>query len=181
MAREMYSGGGGLLSEFRCGIKPDKHNFPSRNRIVAGMTDATIVMETGEKGGSMITAELANNYNRDVFALPGKVTDPKSAGCNHLIRSNKAVLLTDPTQLIELMGWEEKTQKTGKVSQRELFIELSPEERIIVDLLRDKESLPIDQLNLQSGLSSSGVAGALLNLELQSVVLSLPGKQYRLA
>lgn len=181
MASQMSREGGGLLSEFRCGVKPDKHNFPSRNRIVAGMTDATIIMETGEKGGSMITAELANNYNRDVFALPGKVTDPKSAGCNHLIRSNKAVLLTDPTQLIELMGWEEKTKKPGKVSQRELFIELSPEERIIVDLLRDKESLPIDELNHQSGLSSSGVAGALLNLELQSVVLSLPGKQYRLA
>ncbi len=181
MAGQMSREGGGLLSEFRCGVKPDKHNFPSRNRIVAGMTDATLVMETGEKGGSMITAELANNYNRDVFALPGKVTDPKSAGCNHLIRSNKAVLLTDPTQLIELMGWEEKTKKTGKASQRELFIELSPEERIIVDLLRDKESLPIDELNLQSGLSSSGVAGALLNLELQSVVLSLPGKHYRLA
>ena len=181
MAGQMSREGGGLLSEFRYGVKPDKHNFPSRNRIVAGMTDATIVMETGEKGGSMITAELANNYNRDVFALPGKVTDPKSAGCNHLIRSNKAVLLTDPTQLIELMGWEVKTKKTGKASQQELFIELSPEERIIVDLLRDKESLPIDELNLQSGLSSSGVAGALLNLELQSVVLSLPGKHYRLA
>lgn len=129
----------------------------------------------------MITAELANNYNRDVFALPGKVTDHKSAGCNNLIRSNKAALLTDPSQLIELMGWEEKTKKKGQTSQRELFIELSPEERIIVDLLKEKDTLPIDELNLRSGLSSSGVAGALLNLELQSVVLSLPGKQYRLA
>ncbi len=129
----------------------------------------------------MITAELANNYNRDVFALPGKVTDAKSAGCNGLIRSNKAALLTDPAQLIELMGWEEKTKKKGQTSQRELFIELSPEERIIVDLLKEKDTLPIDELNLRSGLSSSGVAGALLNLELQSVVLSLPGKQYRLA
>lgn len=181
MAKEMCRNGGGLLSEFRCGVKPDKHNFPSRNRIVAGMTDATIVIETGEKGGSMITAELANNYNRDVFALPGKVTDAKSAGCNGLIRSNKAALLTDPAQLIELMGWEEKTKKKGQTSQRELFIELSPEERIIVDLLKEKDTIPIDELNLRSGLSSSGVAGALLNLELQSVVLSLPGKQYRLA
>lgn len=181
MAKDMCRTGGGLLSEFRFGVKPDKHNFPSRNRIVAGMTDGTIVIETGDKGGSMITAELANNYNRDVFALPGKVTDPKSAGCNQLIRSNKAVLLTDPAQLIGLMGWEEKTKKPAKTSQRELFIELSPEERIIVNLLREKESLPIDELNHLSGLSSSGVAGALLNLELQSVVLSLPGKQYRLA
>ena len=181
IAKEMIRTGGGLLSEFRCGVKPDKHNFPSRNRIVAGMTDATIVIETGERGGSMITAELANNYNRDVFAVPGKVTDAKSAGCNGLIRSNKAVLLSDPSELIEMLGWEEKTKKQTRISQRELFIELSPEEKIIVDLLKEKETVAIDDLNHRSGLSSSGVAGALLNLELQSVVLSLPGKQYRLA
>ena len=181
MAREMIHAGGGLLSEFRCGVKPDKHNFPSRNRIVAGMTDATIVIETGEKGGSMITAELANSYNKDVFAVPGKVTDNKSAGCNLLIRTNKAVLLNNPNELIEMLGWEEKTKKQARISQRELFIELSPEERLIVDLLKEKETVHIDEINLRSGLSSSGVAGALLNLELQSVVLSLPGKQYRLA
>ncbi len=181
IAKDIINTGGGLLSEFRCGTKPDKHNFPSRNRIVAGMTDATIVIETGEKGGSMITAELANSYNKDVFAVPGKVTDHKSAGCNQLIRSNKAMLLTEPNQLIEMLGWQENTKKQGRIPQRELFIELSPEEKIIVDLLKEKETVPIDELHLRSGLSSSGVAGALLNLELQSVVLSLPGKQYRLA
>src|SRR6185369_9319070 len=94
LAREMVRSGGGLLTEFRTQIKPDKHNFPIRNRVVAGMSDAIIVVETGIKGGSMITAELANGYNRDVFAYPGKVTDPKSAGCNYLVKNNKAVLLT---------------------------------------------------------------------------------------
>ena len=96
---------GGLLTEFGSGSKPDKHHFPIRNRIVAGMSDAIVVIETGLKGGSMITAELANGYNKDVFAFPGRVHDPKSAGCNQLIRNNKAVLLTDAAQLVSLMGW----------------------------------------------------------------------------
>jgi DNA processing protein len=99
---------GGLLTEFRKGDKPDKHNFPKRNRIVAGMADATVVIETAIKGGSMITAELANNYNRDVFALPGRTTDPKSAGCNYLIQSNKAILYTNGQELIETLGWQLK-------------------------------------------------------------------------
>ncbi len=181
LAREMVQQGGALLSEFRCGEKPDKHNFPTRNRIVAGMTDATIVLETGIKGGSIITAELANGYNKDVFAIPGKNTDPKSAGCNELIKMNKAVLLTDPEQLIEMMGWADETAKKEKRTQRTLFIEMSPDEKVIAELLSEKDQLHIDEINLRSGLSSSAVAGALLNLELQSVVLSLPGKQYRLA
>ncbi|MBI5373104.1 MAG: DNA-protecting protein DprA [Sphingobacteriales bacterium] len=181
LAKDMIKNSGGILSEFRCNVKPDKHNFPSRNRIVAGMADATVVIETGIKGGSMITAELANNYNKDVFALPGKLTDPKSAGCNQLIKTNKAALLTDVPELIEMLGWGEQAKgKTGRNRQRELFIELSPEERTITEILNVNTPLHIDEINLRSGLSSSVVAGALLNLELQSLVLSLPGKQYRL-
>ncbi|HSU52158.1 MAG TPA: DNA-processing protein DprA, partial [Segetibacter sp.] len=107
LAKQMLLNGG-LLTEFRRETKPDKHNFPKRNRIVAGMSDATIVIETALKGGSMITAELANGYNRDVFAVPGKVTDVKSLGCNHLIKNNKAILLEDCQQLIETMGWGQK-------------------------------------------------------------------------
>src|SRR5205814_4217145 len=95
LAKDILKDGGGLLTEFRSRTKPDKHNFPTRNRIVAGMSDATIVIETGIKGGSMITAELANSYNKDVFAIPGKITDAKSTGCNYLVKNNKAVLLTD--------------------------------------------------------------------------------------
>jgi len=180
LAKDMLKSGGGLLTEFRSQTKPDKHNFPTRNRIVAGMSDATIVIESGIKGGSMVTAELANGYNKDVFAFPGKVTDSKSAGCNYLIKSNKAMLLTDAQQLIEIMGWEEKSQKLKVKSQKEIFIELSKEEKIIVDILNEKETVHIDEINLRSGLSSSAIAAAILNLELQNVVNGLPGKIYRL-
>src|SRR5690349_5940086 len=139
LAKEMVKNGGGLLSEFRSNTTPDKHNFPTRNRIVAGMSDATIVIETGSKGGSIITAELANSYNKDVFAFPGKTTDSKSAGCNYLIRTNKAVLLTDASELTEMMGWQENNQKPAVSTQRQLFIELSSEEKVIVDILKEKE------------------------------------------
>jgi DNA processing protein len=179
LAKDMIRQNGGLLTEFRSGTKPDKHNFPTRNRIVAGMSDATIVIETGIKGGSMITAELANGYNKDVFAFPGKVTDSKSGGCNYLIKNNKAILLTDAQELVDTLGWENKP-KTGARNQKQLFIELSKEERIIVDILKEKETVPIDEINLRSGLSSSAVAAAILSLELQNAVVSLPGKLYRL-
>ncbi len=180
LAKDMLKHGGGLLTEFRSNTKPDKHNFPTRNRIVAGMSDATVVIETKEKGGSMITAELANGYNKDVFALPGRVSDNKSAGCNFLIRNNKAMLLTDAEELIEVMGWEEKSQKPGVRGQKELFIELSKDEKIIVDILKEKDLIHVDELNFKSGLSSSSMAAAILNLELQGVVSTLPGKLYKL-
>jgi len=181
LAKDMLKNGGGLLTEFRSKTKPDKHNFPTRNRIVAGMSDATIVIESGIKGGSMVTAELANGYNKDVFAFPGKISDNKSAGCNHLIKSNKAILLTDAQQLIEIMGWEEKSRKSKVRNQKEIFIELSKEEKIIVDLLNEKETVHIDEINLRSGLSNSAIAAAILNLELQNVVSGLPGKLYKLS
>ncbi len=178
LAKDMILNGG-LLTEFMQKTKPDKHNFPKRNRIVAGMADATIVVETAIKGGSMITAELANNYNRDVFAFPGKTTDSKSAGCNYLIKNNKAFLLTDVQELLELMGWEKK--KTKPKIQKELFIELSADEKIIADILKQKDAVHIDEIYLHSGLSSSSVAGAILNLELKNAVISLPGKMYKLS
>jgi DNA processing protein len=178
LAKEMLKQGG-LLTEFTSHTKPDKHNFPTRNRVVAGMSDATIVIETGIKGGSMITAELANGYNKDVFAFPGRTTDSKSAGCNYLIKNNKAMLLTDAQELIEILGWEEKKKKPAK-QQRELFIRLSDDEKIIVAILKEKETVTIDELNMKSNLSSSTVAAATLNLELQGVIASLPGKMYKL-
>ena len=181
LAKDILKHNGSLLTEFRSKTKPDKHNFPIRNRIVAGMSDATVVIETGIKGGSMITAELANGYNKDVFAYPGKVTDTKSAGCNYLVKSNKAMLLTDAQELIEVMGWEERSQKSGVRSQKELFIELSKDEKIIVDILNEKETVSIDEINLKSGLSSSAVAAAILNMELQGVIASKPGKMYALS
>ena len=177
LAKEMLQHGG-LLTEFRKESKPDKHNFPKRNRIVAGMADATIVIETASKGGSMITAELAHNYNRDLFAVPGKITDTKSSGCLQLIRQNKAMLLTGAEQLLETMGWQEKKKIIPK--QKELFIELTADEKMIVNLLSETEAIHIDVLFLKSGLSSSCVAAAILNLEIQGVICGLPGKMYRL-
>jgi DNA processing protein len=179
LAKEMIKHSGGLLSEFRSRTKPDKHNFPIRNRIVAGMSDATIVIETGIKGGSMITAELANGYNKDVFAIPGKVTDTKSAGCNYLIKNNKAMLLTDAQGLIDIMNWEDKKKPSVK-KQKELFIELTADEKIIAKILQEKEAVHIDEINIRSGLSSSAVAAAILNLELEGVISSKPGKMYSL-
>lgn len=137
MAKEMIEQGG-LLTEFETKTKPDRHNFPSRNRIVAGMSDATIVVETDVKGGSMITAELANGYNKDVFAFPGRVADKKSSGCNYLIKTNRANLLTDGKQLLETMGWAPLKTRTAKRQTRELFINLTSEEQLIIDLLKKK-------------------------------------------
>lgn len=179
LAKDMIKEGGGILSEFFSGTKPDKHNFPLRNRIVAGISDATVVVETNIKGGSMITGNLANAYNRDVFAVPGRTSDTKSSGCNHLIKYNKAILLTDANELLEVMGWKEKP-KTKSKRQKELFIELTADEKQVVQLLQAKDVVSIDEIILNSGLSSSTIAAAILNLELQNVVASLPGKMYKL-
>ncbi len=179
LAKEILKENGGLLTEFRSRTKPDKHHFPSRNRIVAGMSDATIVMETDLKGGSMITAELANGYNRDVFAFPGRTTDTKSAGCNQLIKHNKAILLNDATELIDLLGWNDHKTSNRK-PQKALFVQLTPEEKAIVDLLTAREILSIDELHLQSNISASRMAAAILRLELENIVASMPGKRYKL-
>ena len=179
LAKQMTAQGG-LLTDFKSNTNPDKQNFPKRNRIVAGICDALIVIESAKKGGSLITAEIANSYNKDVFAIPGRTNDTKSEGCNYLIKNNKALLITDATDLLEIMNWKEK-EKPPRKKQRELFIELTPDEKIITDILLEKETAAIDELYLKSGLSSSAAAQALLMLEMQGVILSLPGKIYKLA
>lgn len=179
LAREMIKQGGGLLTEYRSHTKPDKHHFPVRNRIVAGISDAIIVVETGVKGGSMITAELANGYHKDIFAVPGKISDTKSAGCNYLIKQNKAALLTDAQQLADAMGWctEKKKKRTA---QPELFHAFTDAEQTIIALLQEKENLHIDELQGRSGLPGSSLAAAILNLELQQIINTMPGKRYSL-
>ncbi|HEV7621921.1 MAG TPA: DNA-processing protein DprA [Flavisolibacter sp.] len=179
LAKDMINNSGGLLSEFFSGIIPDRHHFPLRNRIVAGMSDATIVIETPIKGGSMITAKLADSYNRDVFAAPGRTTDKGSSGCNYLIKHNKAMMFTDADDVMSVMGWKD-IKKENTNLQKTLFIELSAEEQKIYDLLQEKETVHIDEINLRSGLSNSNIASAILNLELQNVVKSMPGKMYRI-
>ena len=178
LAHEMVRHGG-LLTEFGRESKPDRHNFPRRNRIVAGMCDATVVIETAAKGGSMITAEFAFQYNRDVFAVPGRLNDPRSEGCLQLITSNKAVLLRTGQQLAELLGWNECRPKPS--AQQKIFTPLSTEEHTIMSLFQQAGTTAIDEICIRSGLSTSTVAAAMLNLELQHQVCSLPGKRYRLA
>ena len=179
LAKQM-SAQGGLLTEFRSNSKPDRQNFPSRNRIVAGISDAVVVIETGIKGGSLITAELGNGYNKDVFAFPGRVHDTKSEGCNYLIKNNKAALITSANDLLENMGWVQ-AKKVSPKKQKELFIELTPDEKIIVEILQTQDQIHIDELYFKSKLNSSKVAAALLMLEMQNVVISLPGKIYKLS
>lgn len=179
LAKEMVAAGGGLLTEFFSGTIPDRHNFPLRNRVVAGISDATVVVETLIAGGSMITAKLADGYNRDVFAVPGRTIDVKSAGCNYLIQNNKAVLLNNADTLLEVMGWKEKKKTPPK--QRTLFIELTPDERKITDILTQRETVSVNDLCFESGLSNSTIAAVILNLEMQSIITALPGKMYRLA
>ena len=181
LARDMTKTDGGLLTEFRSNTKPDRHNFPGRNRIVAGMSDAILVIETAIKGGSMITAELANGYNKDVFAVPGRLTDRKSAGANWLIKNNKAMIFTSVNELVQAMGWDMTASSTRKILQRKMFIELSSDEQRVIQVLQEKDKTAIDELNQKSGLSTSAVAASILNLELQGLILSLPGKIYRLA
>jgi DNA processing protein len=177
LARQMTQHGG-LLTDFISYTKPDKHNFPQRNRIVAGISDCTVVIETDMKGGSLITAELADNYNRDVFAYPGRINDKKSTGCNYLIKQNKAALITSAEDIIECLRWTDTKPK--KKQQKELFIALTEEEKILTDLVKEKENIHIDELYFRSGLSTSKVAAAILNLELNNVLECLPGKMYRL-
>ena len=178
LAKEMVAQGG-LLTDFRSKTNPDKQNFPKRNRIVAGISDAIVVVESGIKGGSLITAEIGNGYNKEVFAIPGRTNDSRSVGCNYLIRNNKACLITSADDLLEDMGWKEHKKPSAK-KQRELFIELSDDEKIIVSILQAQEQIHIDELYIKSGLSSSAVASGLLTLEMQNVVSSLPGKMYKL-
>ena len=179
LAKEMLQEGGGLLTEFPSETPPDKHQFPNRNRVVAGMSDAVIVIESGRKGGSMVTAELANGYNRDVFAFPGRVNDPKSIGCLQLIRNNKATLISSAEDLLNSMGWGEQKKKTETV-QREIFVPLSEQEQIIVNILKGVESMHIDEIYQKSGMSAGTIAGITLSLEMKGVLQSLPGKQIRL-
>ena len=174
---------GGLLTEFMSQTNADKKNFVQRNRIVAGMSDATIVVESASKGGSLITAGIASAYNRDVFAFPGRVGDTYSEGCNELIRSNRAALLTSAEGLLQAMGWESsewrKQQLAGGVQQN-LFPTLSPEEQVVVNALRGDEGMQMNVLTIRTGIPVGSLASLLFALEMKGVVRTLSGGMYRL-
>ncbi|WP_432222636.1 DNA-processing protein DprA [Flavobacterium sp. TMP13] len=167
---------GGFLTEFWSSSNPDKENFVRRNRIVAGISEATVVIESAEKGGSLITANLANDYNRDVFAVPGRVTDKFSLGCNNLIKTQKANVLTSAADLVYMLNWD--IQEKSKPIQKQLFVELEPEEQRIYDYLLQKGKELLDVIALQCELPVYKIAGILVNMELKGVIRPLPGKLF---
>jgi len=169
---------GGLLTEFISETLPDRSNFPMRNRIVAGMSDVTVVVESHVTGGALITARLASGYNREVAAYPGRVHDSRSTGCNELIRTNLAAMITRPEDLVDLMNWNKELKP--KAVQRQLFLNLLPEEQKIVDLLQTRDSVHADELYHHTGLANSQLAATLLQLEMQGIIKTLPGKFYRM-
>ena len=171
---------GALITDYMSQTNPDRENFPKRNRLIAGLSDATIVVEAGKRGGALITAELANSYNRDVFAVPGRVGDLQSEGCNWLINRNKAALLNSAEELLYMMGWDEQ-EKSKKPIQKQLFIELKPDEKSLVEILSKNGATSIDALSLKANMPISNVSMALLNMEMQGIIKAQPGKVFKLA
>ena len=170
---------GGLLTEYPSDQEPDREHFPMRNRIIASMCDALVVVETGAKGGSMITAHMGADYGKELFAVPGKVGDKMSLGCNSLLKKRKAYLLESADDIAAVLRWDELDTK--KVVQPQLFVELSDNEQVIVNILQASvDGVLIDSLSYQTQLGHSVIAGLLLKLEFKGMIRSLPGKRYSL-
>lgn len=169
---------GGVLTEFVNGTKPDRENFPQRNRIVAGMVDCLVVIESALKGGAMITAEIANSYDREVFAVPGRIGDIYSEGCNHLIKINKANLLTNATDIRYIMRWDVDTKVVPK--QMRMFRDFSEDEKKIMDVFGKNNIVHLDDIIVGTDLSPSKIASVLLSLEFDGVLTALPGKRYQI-
>jgi DNA protecting protein DprA len=167
---------GGFITEFWSSSNPDKEKFVRRNRIVAGMTEATIVIESADKGGSLITANLANDYNRDVFAVPGRVTDKYSQGCNNLIKTQKANVLTSAADLIYILNWD--VENKAKPIQKQLFVNLELEEQKIYDFLLKNGKELLDIIALRCDFPIYKISGMLLKMELKGVIRPLPGKLF---
>jgi DNA processing protein len=168
---------GGFLTEFWSNSNPDKENFVRRNRIVAGMSEATIVIESAEKGGSLITANLANDYSRDVFAVPGRITDKFSQGCNDLIKTQRANLMTSAADLVYCLNWELETKATKSV-QKQLFVSLDNDEQKIYDYLQKNGKQLLDIVALECDFPIYRISSILLNMELKGVIRPLPGKLF---
>ena len=172
---------GGLLAEFTSGTNPDRPNFVQRNRIIASMCDALIVIESNEKGGALITANLANDYNRDVFAFPGRVDDEASRGCNALIKTNKAALIESAQDMLRFMNWETKDKTSAYSPQTSLFVDLSDEEQEIFSILRQHpDGIQTNGLAILSAKPFSKISSLLLEMEFKNLVKCLPGNVYKI-
>lgn len=169
---------GGILTDFLSKTNPDRENFPKRNRIVAGMCDAIVVVEAAEGGGALITADIANSYSRDVFAIPGRAGDTYSEGCNNLIKYHKAALACSGADIEKALGWEEKPSKKNNI-QKQLWVELNPDESIVLNTLTISGIATLDEIAINSGLPVGKTSSTLLTLELNGTVKSLPGKRYQ--
>ena len=167
---------GGLLTEYTHDTKPDREHFPMRNRIVTGMSDALVVVETAASGGSMISAQLAGQYERELFAVPGRVRDPKSAGCNLLIKMEAAKLAESAADIAAALRWDEADRQ--KSVQILLFPDLAPAEQNVLNIIREQPEIPIDQLTLAARLTPGELASLILGLEFKGIIRTLPGKRY---
>jgi DNA processing protein len=167
---------GGLLTEYTHDTKPDREHFPMRNRIITGLSDALVVVETAIAGGSMISAEFAGQYERELFALPGRARDSKSAGCNLLIKKEEAKLAESAADIATAMRWDEGDKQ--KSVQTQLFLDLNPTETTLLNIIREQPEIPIDQLTLAAKLSPGELASIILGLEFKGVIRTLPGKRY---
>ncbi|MFD1094467.1 DNA-processing protein DprA [Salegentibacter chungangensis] len=167
---------GGFITDFWSSDSFDRNNFLKRNRIIAGLSEATIVIESAEKGGSLVTADIADSYNREVFAVPGRPGDKYNTGCNNLIRSQKAHLLTSAADLIYILGWQ--LEPEAKAVQKQLFVELDKEEELIYDFLKKSGKAQLDTIALNCNFPTFKTAGVLLNMELKGAIRPLPGKLF---
>ncbi len=178
VAKDMIEKEGAVVTEFLSGTNPDKHNFVQRNRIVAGLSDAVVVVESGIKGGALITARIASSYSRDVLAFPGNPQDELSRGCNYLIKRNIAALIENIDDLEYALGWE--SQNITEHAQRKLFVEFnSDEEKLLYTILTEEKEMTASALSLKSNLPVSQVNASLLNLEFAGLVKALPGNAFR--
>ncbi len=178
-AEQIRKSGGALMTEYLSFSRFDRQNFLQRNRIIAGLSEATLVAESGDKGGSLVTAELANSYNREVFAIPGRVGDANSAGCNSLIKKHKAYMIESAVDIEYILGWNTDLKK--QVVQNQLFIEFSEDEKLIVKAIKEQDKPVIDQICKLAQLPPAKVSALLLELEFKGVVRNLPGKIFELS
>lgn len=172
---------GGLLTEYTSHTEPERQNFLQRNRIVAGMADATIIVESADKGGALVTANIANSYGRDCFAFPGRINDVSSAGCHRLIRHNQAALITSANDLMEAMMWDTAKNKTSETIQYDLFSELNNEEnRIVESLKKHTDGMHINTLAIETDIPINRLSAILFDLELRGIIRPLVGSSYKL-
>ena len=169
---------GGFFTDFWSTDDFDRKNFLKRNRIIAGLSEATIVIESAEKGGSLVTAEIANSYNREVFAVPGRTTDSQSIGCNNLIKQQRAHLLSTPLDVPYILNWQ--LEEIDKPIQKKLFVELDNEEKQVYNYLKENGKELLDVIALKCNMPTFRIAAILLNMELKGVVRPLPGKQFEI-